>query len=331
MSDPGETTKPTSTAQFDAYKRGEVAGLEQVRDDVWALAVSMPGGHIPSSFTYLLRDNGGGIHVVDPGWDSDDNWARLTSALSTLDITVAGVTSITVTHLHADHLGMADRLRKASGSTLMMHERELRALDVMARPLSDLHELVVQWGVPQDRALELMELRSVPSSAPALDVDRVLHDGEYLPIDGFQLRVLATPGHTPGHICLVDNDRNIVLTGDHVLPTMFGGLGLGGPTDSNALADYLASCDRIARYADHEALPGHGYRFTGLTERASVSAAHHLRRTHQVDAALRERPDISTWELASALTWTAGWENLKRFYMYSALLQTSMHRNYLAN
>ena len=194
---------------------------------------------------------------------------------------------------------------------------------------ADVTALADAWGVPADRRAELLDAAGRAPDYPAPHVDRTYVDGEALPIPGFALTAVVTPGHTPGHLCLRDEARSLVFTGDHILPTMFAGLGLGGPTATNPLADYVAGCERVAEFDDHEVLPGHGYRFTGLGERARESAAHHLRRTAEVEGALASHPDASIWEIASQLTWTAGFANLVGFYLYSALSQTAMHREYV--
>ena len=329
----------TSTRQAEAVGRGELPPLDQVRDDVWALAQPMPGGHLAYSFTYLMQGSDGGVHVVDPGWDSDANWDRLTGALSEIAPGRSGaeaVTGITGTHLHPDHVGMAARLREASGAPLAMHGTERRALEGHSTRVLDVDEVIGRlegWGVPAERRRELARYVDRSPEGLVLAVDRVLSDGDVLPVPGFRLEVMATPGHTAGHICLRDDDRGLFFTGDHVLPTVFAGLGLGGPTASNPLADYLASIDRVRRFPDHEALPGHGYRFRGLTERADECAEHHLKRAREVAEILAGRDagtgGPSIWDIASRLTWTAGWEGLRGFQLLSALTQTEMHRDFV--
>ena len=107
------------------------------------------------------------------------------------------------------------------------------------------------------------------------------------------------------------------------------GLGLGGPTATNPVAGFLDGLERIAIYDDHEVLPGHGYRFTGLAERCAEATNHRNQRTAEVAAVLATKPDSTVWEIASQLTWTAGWENFRGFYVRSALAQTAMHRDYI--
>jgi glyoxylase-like metal-dependent hydrolase (beta-lactamase superfamily II) len=331
----------TSTRQADAVGRGELPPLDRVRDDVWALAQPMPGGHLAYSFTYLLQGADGGVHVVDPGWDSDANWDRLTAALTEIAPGSSGagaVTGITGTHLHPDHVGMAARLRDASGAQLAMHGTERRALEGHSTRVLDTDEVMGRlegWGVPGERRSGLAQYVDRSPEGLVLAVDGVLSDGDVLPVPGFRLEVLATPGHTAGHICLRDDDRGLLFTGDHVLPTVFAGLGLGGPTASNPLADYLASIDRVRRFPDHEALPGHGYRFRGLAGRAEECAEHHLKRAREVAAILAEADadprsvGPSIWDIASRLTWTAGWKGLEGFQLLSALTQTEMHRDFV--
>lgn len=321
----------TSTQQSAALARGELPPLEQVRDDVWSLAQPMPGGHLAYSLSYLLRGTDGGVHVIDPGWDSDANWDRLTGALEVI-APGGAVTGITGTHLHPDHVGMAARLRRASGAPLAMHGEERAALERHATRVLDPDDVTARldgWGVPQERRDELSRFvdRSPAGLGPA--VDRSLADGDALPVPGFRMVVMGTPGHTAGHICLRDDDRGLLYTGDHVLPTVVAGLGLGGATPSNPLADYVTSIDSVRRYGHYEALPGHGHRFAGLGGRAHESAEHHLKRAREVAAVLEAIGEPSVWDLASRLTWTAGWEGLQGFQLLSALTQTEMHRSFV--
>lgn len=322
-----DNVQATSAIQQAAELAGTVPPLEQVRPDVWALALAMPTGHIPYSLCYLLLASDGGVHLVDPGWDSDDNWAALVAALARVGREPADLRSAVVTHLHPDHLGLAERMRRETGARVILHRTE-QAVFEHGWNREALTPQLAAWGVPADRHAEMDAVLALSTGYPEFHANDVIDDGQRLDIPGFDLLAMLTPGHTSGHLCLRDDARSLMFTGDHLLPTIFGGLGLGGPTASNPLADYLHSLERIAAYPDHEVLPGHGYRFTGLADRAAASAEHHLRRTREVHAVLAEGGEPTVWEIAGQLTWTAGWGNLSGFFLFSALLQTAMHRDY---
>ncbi|MFP3467440.1 MBL fold metallo-hydrolase [Leifsonia sp. SIMBA_070] len=300
-----------------------MSAFATVADGVHAVRVPMPAGGLPDSLAYLIEDDRGRVHIVDPGSPTDEAGGALLAALDALGRGPSDVAAIVVTHLHTDHAGGATALRSLSGAPVLMHEREAAAAVKLSHglPAPDLDG----WGVPADRRPELLAAVRAPIAPGAVPADVLLTDGDLLDIPGRRIRVLWTPGHTPGHLCLHDEEAGLLFTGDHVLPTVNPGLGLGGPTDTNPIADYLAALDRIAGF-DALALPGHEQPFTGLAERCAALAEHHLRRAREVAA----HPGGTVWEVASTLTWTGGWEALRGFTLLSALSQTALHRDFVA-
>jgi glyoxylase-like metal-dependent hydrolase (beta-lactamase superfamily II) len=335
--------QPLSELEYAAETSGGPAPAPaRAADDIWVLPQPMPGDYSPHySLSYLIRDDRGGLHLVDPGLDSDANRERLTGFVAQIarehGTRVAPLASITVTHLHRDHLGLAERLRDETGVPVALHREEqaslARLLEAAPRQVEMQAARAKAWGVPAERMPELAAAADRAASGGAesdFDADVLLDDGDLLAVPGRRLRVVHTPGHTPGHLCLHDLDRGILFTGDHLLPSIYPGIGLGGPA-ADPIGDYLRSLDRVAaleRAADSPVaavFPGHGYRFAGLAERVEVTRQHHLTRSAEIAEVLRAQPGASIWQIASSIHWTAGWENMRGFYVASALAQTQMH------
>jgi glyoxylase-like metal-dependent hydrolase (beta-lactamase superfamily II) len=315
---------PTSTIQFEAVSNGTLPRLEQLRDGVWSVALPVKARF--STLCYLVEDERGGVHVIDPGMDSSEAWALLESALHAMGRGIPDVSSITVTHLHADHMGMANRLRTASGAPLVMHRLEQTAIAAGRETIGP--ELMDQWGVPDAHRAELMEVNAWRESLPKLTSDSLVDDGDLLAVPGRSIRVIWTPGHTRGHVCLRLENEGLLLTGDHVLPAVSSGLGLGGTSPTNPLADYLASLAVVAPFDDDEAAPGHGYRFRGLAERCSDLAALLRDRSREIGSVLDSGP-LTIWEVASRVAWRSGFDRMRGSSLTNALFHTAMHVSYL--
>lgn len=300
-----------------------------VAEGVWIVELPLPHkGVVETTNCVLLADDTGGVHLVDPGWDTPDNAARLEQGLQDAGFTLADVRSITATHLHPDHLGLAAALRAEHGIPIALHRLEHEAL---TRPLYPEPDLIIErWGVPPESAEEVRS-NALPRSQPSgLAADLLLEHGDLLPIPGRTLRVVHTPGHTVGSICLHDEVAGLLLTGDHVLPVVNPGLGLGGFTDDDdPIGAAIASYDLMARYDDAEVLPGHGARFHGVAARATQIAERHRRRSAEIGALVAADPAASIWQVASRVSWTGGWEGLHGFLLLSALSQTEMHVRHL--
>ncbi|WP_309713915.1 MBL fold metallo-hydrolase, partial [Pseudolysinimonas sp.] len=199
------------------------------------------------------------------------------------------------------------------------------------RPMyPDPEATIVRWGVPAEHIAALAAEVTPRSEPSGVTADVVLEDGDSLDIPGRDVRVVHTPGHTAGSICLHDKTGGLFFSGDHVLPTINPGLGLGGFTpDDDPIGAALDSYARVAAYDDTEVCPGHGYRFRGLAVRSGQIADRHRRRSAEIAGIATAAPGATVWDVASRVEWTDGWQNLAGFLRLSALAQTEMHLRHL--
>ncbi len=125
--------------------------------------------------------------------------------------------AIVATHHHPDHIGGARALASRLGLPLWAH-------------------------------------RLTAERAPEIAFQRLLEDGERIELDGAEVRVLHTPGHAPGHVCLLEERSGALIAGD-----MVAGVGtiLVEPTDGD-MRLYLASLERMAAEGASVLLPAHG-------------------------------------------------------------------------
>ncbi len=293
------------------------------------LPVTIPIPALRQVNVYALELADGSVGLVDTGWDDEESWTSLVAGLRSIGRRPEDVSRIAVTHAHPDHLGLARRVQEISGARVHLHEEEHARL---GRGAPGPHRFVraaraafPRWGVGEDDVDELLGQRAgLLSRSWDVEVDPVA-DGDLLPFPGWRLRVVWTPGHSPGHQCLHDLDSGALFTGDHVLPRITPGVGVHPEDDGDPLAAFLASLDLVARLDAGRVLPGHEAPFEGLGDRVAALVAHHDRRLAEIVdcVAAAERP--TAWQVASRLTWSRPLEQIAPAGRRLALSETQAH------
>jgi glyoxylase-like metal-dependent hydrolase (beta-lactamase superfamily II) len=316
-------------AQRYAWLENLLPPVEQVRPGLWSIPVPWPRSGLRYTLSYLVSGRSGPA-LVDTGWPTEQAWTALADGVGQTGHDIAEVRHVLVTHAHADHLGMAGRVREASGALVGMHPAESATLLHRVEPQA-WRERLSGWlrarGAPADQAGEITELMAgaVGFHARLARPDFDIEHGS-LPLGaGTALRAVWTPGHTPGHLCFHDEERDVLLTGDHVLPRITPHIGLPPGVEGDPLGDYQASLRVLARYNPAEVLPAHEYRFADLGARLGVLLRHHRTRLAEIEHAVASDPGLSTWAVSEMLTWSRGWDQTLGPARQSAVSETWAH------
>jgi glyoxylase-like metal-dependent hydrolase (beta-lactamase superfamily II) len=144
------------------------------------------------------------------------------------------------------------------------------------------------WGgskhpMPPFRRRMMIRALSMLFTPP--DPSRRVRHGEPVHLAGREWTSLHTPGHTLDHLCLYDEEHGILLSGDHVLPSItphVSGVGNG----ADALRSYIATLDLVADLPGVRlGLPAHGHPFDDVPGRVEAIKRHHHERMELLAAA----------------------------------------------
>jgi len=326
---PGELTI-TGTAQREAWLRRVMPPVEQLEADLWSLPVPIPGNPLRYVSVYAFG-TGEGLVLIDAGWGAEESWRALRAGLESIGAGVADVRGVLVTHMHFDHVGLAGRVRQAAGAWIAMHPADQA---VFARPdyRSAQRAVAVEAEFLRGLGASPAEAAAAVGSAAEWErfttiarPDRLLTDGELADVPGWKLRAVHTPGHTPGHLCFVDERSRRLFSGDHVLPRITPNISLQRGAPPDPLGDYLDSLARTRDLDVDDVLPAHEWRFRGLPGRVDAIAAHHERRLAELLAAIRHRPGSTPWQLAGHLTWSRPWDQYSGQMRIFAVTETAAH------
>jgi len=322
----------TGLAQQRAWRAREFPPVEQVTPGVWSVPVTIPDNPLRYTLCYLLLADAGAV-VVDPGWETDQGWADLQRGFRAAGLSADRVTGVVVTHVHPDHHGLSQRLSQASGAWIAMHSAELPYLPSRIGETiggaDGFRAWLVRSGVPGEAEIFGADDGESLGLFRMAEPDVLLGDGDDLDLPGRRIRVVWTPGHTPGHICLHDGDYDLLLTGDHLLPRISPNVGLTPVTEDSPLTSYLESLRAMRRYAAAEALPAHEYRFRGIAERSDALIEHHEARAREVLDIVAAAGQPTIWEVTQNLTWSRPWDQITGYMRRAALAEAEAHVEYL--
>jgi glyoxylase-like metal-dependent hydrolase (beta-lactamase superfamily II) len=263
------------------------------------LPIDMPGlGHVNC---YALEDERG-IAIVDPGLPGEESWTHLVDRLDRSGAGLKRVHTVIVTHSHPDHFGGAGRVRQEVGAEIIAHELFRTWWDPSEdeTPLEEAPNpwRATPWGGDEfmpdpDRRNRFEEMRN-NNTFPAPRPTRRVEDAEVVTLARREWVSMHTPGHTADHLCLFDPAEGVLLSGDHVLPTITPHIsGIG--TSEDPLAQFFASLDRMAELEGVTiVLPAHGHPFTDVAGRAKAIRRHHEERLDKLRAASIEIGGFAT-------------------------------------
>lgn len=289
---------------------------------------------LPYVLPYFIVSKGETM-LVDCGWNTDDGYAAIKEQLQEIGSDSSEIGDLVITHAHPDHCGLAGRLKAEAGCTVWMHELEVGILGRRDFSPEKLLEEMDRWskrhGAPPGDRPEI-DSGSMPMRhfmAP-VEADRPVKGGERLNVGDFVFEVIWTPGHSPGHICLYEPNHRLLLSGDHVLPSITPNVSLQPHQQTSPLAEYIESLERIADLKVDRMLPAHEWDIDWFQRRIQELRDHHSKRLEAMLADVGSEGAVTATEIAQRVRWTTGsYENLSPWMQRAAIGETLAHLQYL--
>jgi glyoxylase-like metal-dependent hydrolase (beta-lactamase superfamily II) len=284
--------------------------------------------------TWLLDCGGGEWALIDTGTALEPSRNALVAALVERGLEPKQIRHLIGTHHHPDHFGASRAYQDLTGARVYLHPLEVERIEyTLAAEPEDMLRHSRRHGMPVPPTAEQAAPRPrevwAGTFQPTLRIDESLTDGDVLTLGKRRLRVVWTPGHTPGHCCLLELDSGALFVGDHLLPKITPHVGVYATSPPNPLGDFLASQEKIAALEGVSVVcPAHGPTFTDHRHRAHQLIAHHEHRMRAMTDALHGGPATALAVARKAFAWVFE-DPVDRFQIGAALMETIAHLDLL--
>ena len=274
---------------------------DQILPGIYRIEIPLPNNPLKATNSWLIRGEKRNL-LVDTGFNTEVSREAMDHGLQELGIKMEN-TDLFVTHLHSDHSGLVNHLATPE-TTVWMSEADGQ---VVAESRESFHWsmfngfLIVSGLVDSGVENDFTKHPGYRFASEVYERFNLVKEGFEITAGDYRFRCVATPGHTPGHMCLYDPDKKLLLSGDHILGKITPNI-TAWNFNTDVLGQYLQSLDKIAQLEIDTVLPGHRYVITDCQGRIEELRNHHHARLDNVLDIIGSQT-LNTTQVASRMRW----------------------------
>jgi len=232
----------------------------------------MPIKYNLESINYYLIEKKGSLTLIDAGIDNDECWEQLIGTIKEIGFTMADLDRIILTHSHEDHIGLVNRITSVKEVPVYTHIKSIQHLkknkNFINRRIGFFEKLYREMGCGIAGEQQVQKLKDwyKKSDGDEIKADLIpLIDSDA--VNG--LTVIETPGHSPDHIVLYDEQQKRVFVGDQILNHISSNAIIEPDQKGNrifTLVQYIQSLKKCLLLDAEVFYPGHGEFITNHKE-----------------------------------------------------------------
>jgi len=269
--------------------------------NIHAIAIPLPAD------TQLITANlfavgSGPITLIDTGPKFPGLLEFVGKRLNAAGFEFKDIERIVATHGHVDHIGLAAQIRHAAGHPvdIFMHAEDFYLISTenyredMWNKRADM--LLNLAGMPADEVEKVKQrFRFFKSLYDPTDDIIFLEDGDVFSGNGFDLRVIHTPGHTAGSVCLYAESEKVLFSGDtmikHITPNPLVEMNKASRQTNKyqSLPSFIGSLDKLSREDIRWVFCGHGEYIDDIHSVIATYKSHHRQRMDLIWKALKRK------------------------------------------
>jgi glyoxylase-like metal-dependent hydrolase (beta-lactamase superfamily II) len=303
--------------------------LQEIIKDIYQIKVPLPGNPLKALNSYLIKGQKRSL-LVDTGFNWPECKKAQMDAMAELGLDWAQI-DFFITHIHGDHSGLVYEL-SSKDSIVYCSRTDADLLQECMEPSywERANAFYIQHGYPQEEIRIQEENPSSWISGSEIDFSYV-QDQDMIEVGDYHLICIATPGHSPGHMCLYEPKYKFLIAWDHILGSISSNITHWGGNE-DYLGLYLSSLDKVKVLDINLVLPGHREIIRNHRARILELNQHHEKRLAEILNILKEGP-MNAYQVAGNMNWDVkckSWEEFPSYQKWFATGEAIAHLEHLA-
>jgi len=273
----------------------------EIAKNIYCFPIPLPGSPLKELNGYIVKGDKRHL-MVDVGFNMPEVISAITNALNELNISLADV-DIFLTHLHADHTGSIEELKKGCGKIYISESDSIQ----VNRNFEDAYWIEYMgiqgyMGFPENEKLDYKDHPAYVGGTLTLTDFTFAKAGMTLSYGGYNFEVIDLKGHTPGQLGLFDKESGVFFCGDHILNKITPNINLWD-FKMDYLGLFLENLNKVKETLDVKTLlSAHRAHVQNTNERIDQLIEHHGNRLSNILAVL-ESGKTTVYEVAMEVKW----------------------------
>ena len=305
--------------------------IETILPRFFRVEIPLPDTPLKALNSYIITGEERAL-IIDTGMNEKVCLDAMTDALKKLGIELNHV-DFFITHSHSDHIGLVQSLAKDKSTKVFFNKPETNHVS---------SEAIIDWaerssifarrnGYYRSGIRQMVAGVTRGEKRIVRREFNIKKEGDVIDVGDYRFRVIETPGHSRGHMCLYEPTQKLFISGDHVLNDITPNISSRFNDEENPLGEYISSLDKVYSLDVKLALPGHRSIITDFQSRINELKAHHKERLDEVLTILN-KGSRNAFYVASKMTWDMTyetWEEFPIFPKWFAFSEALSHLRYL--
>lgn len=253
--------------------------MREVYRNIYLEEFPLTGNPLKSMNIFVVKTPEANL-IVDTGFNNPENRANMDKLIEDLDLDLSK-TSLFLTHLHSDHVGLAKYLQDKGIKEVIMSEVDGYIVDQGLTLEGEQWQALLENAKLQGLESENLDIHDHPGykNRPEESFDyKKVRPGDTLDIGDFHFVLLDEAGHTPGMLGLYEKEKKILFCGDHILGKITPNITRWGEKYGDSLGTYLKNLKKIKDLDIEYLFSSHRFLVDDVNARIDSLIEHHKER-----------------------------------------------------